>query len=206
MGLEPSLAASFIDGTRGDGWSPHRFFGVRLRRFSLWHLFLLQSIDSPFVRLGDVGLFDLLTAVGICRLRFDDSLIRRPRMGLPGWWKLARKDGLRREVMRFLAYTGDYFQKPEYCIHTREVPGVAKPPPRTSAPELIMLAADVMGWCRGSERWVWELPPGRAYWYRSMAQRASGADVDFMDDEERDFQEQMWAAGLRPQKKGHTNG
>lgn len=197
-GLEPSLAAAFIDGSRGDGFSPHRFVGCRLRRFSLWHLFLLQTIASPFVRLGDVTLWDLLTAVGICRLRFDDSRIVRPWLGPVTLCRLARKGGLHREVMRFLAYTGDYLQKPEYCIHTREVQGSAPSPQRSSAPELLTLAADIMGWCRAPERWVWELPPGRAYWYRSMAQRALGADVDFMNEEERAFQDQMEAAGMKP--------
>lgn len=204
MGLEPSLAASFIDGSRGDGWSRHRFFGVRCRRFSLWHLFLLQAIDSPLVRLGDVGLFDLLTAIGICRLRFDDSRIVRPWVGPVGFFRLARKDGLKREVMRFLTYTGDYLQKPEYCIHTRELPHAAPAPRRSSAPELLTLAADIMGWCpAATERWTWELPPGRAYWYRSMAQRALGADVDFLDDEERAFQAEMEKAGLKPPRRHH---
>lgn len=197
MALDPSLAAAFIDG----GQRP-RFFGVRLRRFSLWHLFLLQAIDSPFVRLGEVTLFDLLTAVGICRLRFDDSRIVRPRVGLVSGFRLARKDGLRREVVRFLNYTGDYLQKPEYCIHPREVPGAPPAPKRIAAPELLTLTADIMGWCHAPERWVWELPPGRAYWYRSMAQRHMGADVDFLDDEERDFQDQMEAAGLKSHRKG----
>ena len=43
---------------------------------------------------------------------------------------------------------------------------------------------------------------------RAMAQRAMGADVDFLDDEEREFQAQMEAAGLRPRRaaEGTANG
>jgi hypothetical protein len=118
-----------------------------------------------------------------------------------GLCRLGRKDGLRREVLRFLTYTGDYLQKPEYCIHTRELPNAPPAPRRSSAPELFTLAADIIGWSHAPERWVWELPPGRAYWYRSMAQRAMGADVDFLDDDERAFQAQMEAAGLKPPRK-----
>lgn len=196
--MEPSLAASFIDGTRGDGWSSHRFFGGRLRRFSLWHLFLLQSLGSPFVQLGEVSLFDLRTAAGVCRLRFDDSRIVRPWLGPVSLAQLCRKGGLKSEVVRFLSYTGDYLQKPEYCIHSRELPAAKAAPKRIAAPELLTLVADIMGWCHRPERWVWELPPGRAYWYRSMAQRALGADVDFLDDEERAFQDAMEKAGMKP--------
>lgn len=194
MAGDTSLFAAFIDGGRR-----HRFFGVRMRPFCLWHLLLLQAVDSPFLRLGNVTLFDLMTAVGICRLHFGDSRICRPWVGPVGWWKLSRKDGFRKEVVRFLHYTGDFLHKPEYAVHQRPLPANAAPPPeRHAAPETLSLAADIIGWTHWPEKIVWELPMGAVYWYRAMALRAAGADIDFVTPEDMDFQAKMKAAGLQP--------
>lgn len=195
MGLPDShLGPAFID-----GGVRHRFFGRVLRPFSVWHLFLLQAIDSPFTTKGDVFQFHLETAVGVCRLRYPDSKIQRPWVGPLSSWRLARKGGLEREVARFLDYAGDYLSKPEYAIHPRPRPEGAPPPPqRTSAPFILRLVADIVGWAHCPIGDAWNLPVGQAHWWQSMAHRAHGEDVDFMDEEEREFQAQMEAAGMKP--------
>lgn len=199
MALDPSLAGAFID-----GGIRHRLLGVRVRPFSLWHLLLLQTLDSPFLRKGEVGLHELRTAIGICRLPFGDSRVRRPRLGPTALFRLCRKGGLHRSVCDFLAYTADYIHKPEYSI---------RPPKRLagsslgggSAPEIFKLAADVIGWTCWPEAYVWEMPPGRAQWYRTMAFKAIGADVDFTTPEDREFEAAMKRAGLKP-KQMPTDG
>jgi hypothetical protein len=52
---------------------------------------------------------------------------------------------------------------------------------------------------------VWNLPPGRAQWYRTMALKAIGADVDFTTQEDREFEAAMKRAGLKP-KQMPTDG
>jgi hypothetical protein len=191
--LDPSLAGAFIDG----GVS-HRLLGVRLRPFSLWHLLLLQTLDSPFLRKGQVGLHDLRTAIGICRLRFGQSRVRRPSLGLV---LLCRKGAFHDAVCDFLSYTGGYLYKPDYSI----VPSKYSTPGKVSgAPEIFRLASDVIGWSHWTEDHVWNMAPGRAQWYRSSALRAIGADVDFVSQADRDFEAAMKAAGLKPKQK--TNG
>ena len=183
MPLDPKLGAAFIDG----GVS-HRVLGVKLRPFCLWHLYLLQAIDSPFIRKGDVTLFDLKTAVGICRLRFRDSRIKRP-FYLP--W---RRDHLRRNVDRMLDYVGDYLQRPDYSVHVKENPNAGPTGSRGAAPESLQVAWDLIGWSGWPEAYVWEMPIGAAFAHQAGVLRSRGADLDFMTDKERAFQAAMKAA------------
>ena len=204
MALDPSLAGAFID-----GGLEHRVLGVPVRPFCLWHVLLLQALDSPFLRHGEVGLFELRTAIGICRLRFGQSRVRRPFLGPRALWRLCRRGGLRREVKEFLGYTADYIYKPEYSVREPKLPAGSSPRiPSHSAPEIIRLVGDVVGWSHWPEAYVWELPPSRAHWYRAMALRAAGIDVDFMSDEDRAFNDAMKAAGLKPKgaPEPPTNG
>ena len=178
--LDPTLAAAFID-----NGVKHVVLGVRLRPFSLWHRLLLLAVDSPFLKKGEVRLFDLRVAVGICRLRFGQSKVRHPRPGL----SLLRR-GLQGEVEAFLRYAGDYLSRPEYDVVAPEDKGVPRPR-RGAPPEIMQIAADVIGWTHWPEAVVWELPIGRAHWYAMMGQRAGGADVDYLTEEEREFQAEM---------------
>lgn len=184
MALDHKLGAAFID-----GGVKHRILGATLRPFCLWHLYLLQAIDSPFVRKGDVTLFDLKTAVGICRLRFRDSKIRRPFF----YFQL-RHHSLRRDVDRMLLYIGDYLQRPDYSVHIKESPDATPAGSRGAPPESLQVAWDILGWSSFDEAYVWEMPIGAAYAHQAGALRARGADLDFMTDKERKFQADMKAA------------
>jgi len=181
VALDRKLGAAFID-----GGVQHRIIGVKLRPFCLWHHYLLQAIDSPFIHKGDVTLFDLKTAVGVCRLRFRDSRIRRPLFPLGD-----RK--LELLMKQMLAYLGDYLQRPDYSIREKEgdSPLVG---PRGAPPEALQVVWDVIGWSHWSEAYVWEMPIGAAYVAQAGALRARGADLDFMTPKEREFQEKMKAA------------
>ena len=182
MALDRKLGAAFID-----GGVRHRIIGVNLRPFCLWHLYLLQAIDSPFIRKGDVELFDLKTAVGVCRLRFRDSRIKRP------FFPLSQKR-LPVLVTDMLTYIGDYLQRPDYSIHQEDNATAAPAGVRGAPPESLQVAWDIIGWSGWDERYVWEMPIGAAFVHQAGALRARGADLDFMTPKERDFQAKMKAA------------
>lgn len=211
--MNPELGAAFICARR------HRVLGVPLgpgtwwrreRPFSLWHLFLLQTLESPFARQGAVSLEDLRTAVGVCRLRFPDHHVRRPRLGLRTLYRLMQRGGLEREVLAFLAYAGDYLAKPQFAIRPIDVPrmpGAPAPAPRmpgTPAPELLRIVCDVLDLTKWPEEKVWNMGVGRAQWYRVEALRLRGLDVDFGSDHEAQFEADMKAAGLKPYGHGRT--
>lgn len=184
--LDETLAAAFIDGGKR-----HKILGQRLRPFSLWHRLLLQAIDSPFLRKGTVNFFDLRTAVAACQLRFPDSCIVR------SW--LFRKWPLSHGVNQFLAYAGDYLSRPEYAIiPPKPVVGAPPEPKRGIAPEIVIVAGDIIGWSGWSPELVWNLPIGQSYWYQMLARRGAGADVDFVTEEERAFQAEIREASQKP--------
>ena len=204
MAVDPLLAAAFIDG-RSD--APRRLLGVRVRRLCLWHRLLLNAVDSPLMRQGRVTFRDLRTAAGICRLRFGDSRIRRPWLVpaciyagamLRAIFETQQPDALNplqraltRQVDAFLEYAGDYLQTPAYAV----VPAPMRPgcsaESRASAPDEIEHVSDLIRWSHWPESYIWELPIGRANWYRVLARRAAGVDVDFVTSDDKAFQDQL---------------
>lgn len=178
MVIDPIFSECLINSER-------RILGVKLRPFCLWHLFLLQVLESPLILGKPVEIEDLRTAVAVCRTRHGESKLRKPSY-LSTAYCLARKHNVREQ---FRSYVNDYLQIPEYSIVVP--PGEGEPPRRGRAPEVLVVAADIIGWSHWPEKYVWELPLGLAYWYQSMSIRATGADLDFMTPKEREFQQQL---------------
>lgn len=208
--VDLTFSAAFIDQQDNLVWSGTRVLGVRLRKFCLWHRLLLRTIDSPFVRKGPVTLFDLRTAIGICRLKYGDSKIVRPWLGpflmvvwltlrgvlarlLSRWKKPADPNdmnplqkALARRVGAFLEYCGDYLQQPEYNIISPD--NRATRTRRGSAPDELEHISELVVWSHWPEAVLWQMPVGRANYYRMMARKAAGCDVDVTTPEEKAFQ------------------
>ncbi len=198
MGLDPTFSEAFIHRLArpfdaADPWSAHRVAGRRLRPFSLWHLLLLQQVDSPLLtspaRLAGE---DLLRAVSICRCRYLECDVRA------GWsprsfWKLSGR-GLAKERAALLDYVDDFLQRPECSLAVIGKPGKSirlGPPPETLA-----IASTVIFATHWPERAVWEMPVGAAYWYEALARRQKDP-IDFMTPEEREWQDELDATGFR---------
>lgn len=210
MALDKTFSASLIDGA-GPTWAPKRILGVRVRKFSLWHITVLKTLQSPYMCQGLAGWNDLRIAVGVCRLGYRDSRIRKPYLvpTLIWIWAMIRivlkphnpfrrsKDtpgppnALKRALQKandaFLEYSGDYIQRPEYAIRPPENAPTSLP--RGRAPDEIEHAGDLMNYLHCSLAQAWEMPFGEATWYRALSQRAQGQDVDFVDEAEKKFQE-----------------
>jgi hypothetical protein len=216
--VDPAYAGALIDG-RGDDYSGCILLGVRLRKFCLWHRLLLRVVQSPLVTGKPITMFDIRVAVGICSTQFGDSKIRKPRL-YPTllflrslaltflWpWRVKGPDGkerwhqrsLRKLALAFVEYTGDYKQEPEFAVIPPKS-GSSSPELRGKAPpelEQAWLIAKHTGW---SEEYVWNMPLGRSNWYRVLALKADGADIDFVDDNERKFRETVPPQFRHPKK------
>jgi hypothetical protein len=176
------FAAAFIDGGLRT-----KVLGVKLRPFSPWHLFLLQVIDSPFLRVGEVRLYDLRRAVGVCRLQYPHSKTRPPIT-----LKIMTMKRLEREVLNFLSYISNYLQKPDYGIIPSDLfprdGGRAPHPQSNPPPEIISLVYDAAKGANISVPDAWNMPIGQAYIAQAMRLIELGANLDFMDEKEREFQ------------------
>lgn len=190
MALDRAFAASYID-----NGNTHRVLGVKLHPFCAWHLFLLQAVDSPFLQAGQVYLFHIRRAVGICRLRYPQSRVRPP------WtWNVNQKK-LHREVAKFLRYIGDYINKPEYTIvPVNEFAAQRGHRKVTPAPDVVQLVFDAAHGANCTVNQAWDMPIGQAYVAQAMHLRQTMM-VDFMDEKEREFQAAMLDA-INQKKNG----
>jgi hypothetical protein len=196
VAFDPIFAAAYID-----GGIAHKVLGARLRPFCAWHLYQLQIIDSPFLSSGQVFLYHLRRAVGICRLQFPNSRTRLPIFPL-----VINQAKLEREVEKFLAYVGTYLQRPEYNIIQPDEFNRGRRPARipANAPEPVQLAFDAAHGANISLADAWNLPIGQAYIAQAMQMRRQGLMVDFMNEKERDFQESI-LEHMRKNRNGDTH-
>lgn len=183
--IDRTFAAAYIDNN-----IRHRIFGRRLKPFSLWHLFLLQVIESPFVSQSEIRLHDLKNAIAICSLNYRNSKIRRPILPVN-----VTITSLGKYVTRFMEYVGDYLSRPEYTI----IPWKVDEPryvglPVTDAPNIIVTAFNACASTRLPINEIWDLPIGEAYVAEAMYLRMQGNRLNFTDEDERQFQAEMKAA------------
>jgi hypothetical protein len=193
VAFDSVFAAAYIDnGTK------HRVLGARLQPFSAWHLLLLSVIDSPFLSSGQVYLYHLRRAVGICRLSFPQSRTRLPFSPL-----VLTSKRFHQEVSKFLLYTGDYIQRPDYTIIPFDLMGEGrKPGPQPNPPpDVIQLVYDAAHGANIPIDQAWNMPIGQAYVSQAMYYQHRGVMVDFMSDSEREFQ-----AVLKEHVKKQRNG
>lgn len=196
MIIDRTLAAAFIDNN-----VRHRVFGRCLTPFSLWHRFLLMTIQSPFMVGGDLTFFDIRNAIGICSLRYPQCRIRRPWI-VPVLWmiwcgpfkkKWIKRLGKTRD--KLLEYFGDYISKPEFNLWHPDLsyhgPSIAPPPRLGPVPEVFSILSDVISFLHCSPTDAWNTPVGQAYWWQMAALRQAGENINFMDESEREFQAKM---------------
>lgn len=212
--MDPIVAGAFIDGSASSTHSGKRVLGVRLKKFCLWHRLLLKTVNSPFMKKGNVTMLDLRIAVGICRLKPFDSKVRKPWI-IPTWIYLQavtaslcsrkRKSGtsaqadqmnalqraLDKQATAFLSYCEDYLQEPEYSIIPPPTgKGYVPQTPRGKFDDCIEHAGELIVFGI-PERRAWEMPLGMANVYRVIARRAAGSDVDITDEQEKEFRKNV---------------
>lgn len=197
--IDRTFAAAFIDNN-----VEHHIFGRRLYPFSTWHRFLLLTVNSPFLSGGEVKIFDVREAIGICSLRYPQCKVKRPWIVpflLFLWCCLSGKRWLKcliKTKNRLLEYFGDYISKPEYSIWNPEIhysgPQIAPPPRLGPIPEDFVILADIIGFTHCSIEEAWNMPVGQAYWWQMAALKHAGEHINFLDEKEREFQAQMRTA------------
>jgi hypothetical protein len=160
----------------------------KLKPFNLWHYTYLNFVDSPFVVAQKEPVpptwADIELATRICQLEYEkqlpakDSLLSKLSLQLHLFITMARSTE-ERERAAFFAYMVDYFAPPkfnEWKSNKSLMPRGGPPDPLSVASACIML----FGGGPVVEKWVWEMPIGRAYWYASTLHYNRGAPLDYM--------------------------
>lgn len=207
--VSQKLFSAFIDGAPAGRWSGTRFLGVRLMRFSLWHRMLLRAVDSPFMTNGTLTLRDLRIAAGICRCEFGNSRIRKPWLmpaliyarailgafipfrtkSTPGEPNRLQR-ALQRNAEAYLEYLGDFLAEPEYAVRRPQSSVQADPKvPCGTFNEEFEHITELVLFFHGALTLaqIWNLPVSAANYWRVVARRASGMEVDPVTDSEEEF-------------------
>lgn len=189
----------------------HRVARRDLRPFCLWHSAYLQFVNSPLApgfespkgRPVRIGWDDIELASRICQLEYAHQLSINQGALLRAGLKLRlfitmAKSTLETEEMAFEGYVQDYFAPPQFNRWKQDHPirGRGGPPDVLSvASACIML----FGGGPAVEKFVWEMPIGKAYWYASTLHYNRGAPLDYMTAREmaiRSFLRAQRAKGL----------
>lgn len=141
--------------------------------------------------------------VGICSLRYPQCKVHRPCL-LPTfyywWYGLSRIRWLKfliRTKDKLLDYFGDYVSFPEYSVWYPDptpdkLMNQAAPPPRLGpVPDTFVILSGVITFLHCGEMEAWNMPVCKAYWYHLGYLQNKGEQIDFMDEDERKFQEEM---------------
>ena len=208
--VSQKLFSAFIDGGEAGDWSRTRFLGVRLRKHSLWHRMMLRSVDSPFIKRGVVTMRDLRITAGICRCEYGNSNIRKPwlkpfliyvraimaaillrpkaKAALEGLNPYQR--ALTAQAETLAEYFGDYLAEPEYAVRRSDSAAGRDPQtPRGTFNEEFEHVSELVQFFHGAVTLaqIWDMPISAANYWRVVARRASGMDIDVVTDKEGEF-------------------
>lgn len=185
-----------LDDGFAEAWvnSTHTVLGLELLPFSLWHRFQLSLLDSPVLSGETLNPLDLERVVRVCRLGYPDVI----SMKVNWWsfrWRLAGRE-FRSEVAKIGTYLADYYSIPQFIPPARKrdhLASVTSPPPE----ELRIFSSIVTmtGW---SEKKIWDLPIGKAYWYAAGHWYQTGQELDFLTPEHLVLKERIAAMKAKP--------
>lgn len=176
MALDPKFAEAFVN-------VEHKVLGFKLKPFSLWHKFLLESYGSPLtVEQEELPTAtDVLQAIQVCRTEFPNTPERetffdKVRILVRSWDQNAESE-------KFTNYLNDFLAFPEFW--EKESDEIQK---GSSAPESLTMVITLME-VGFTEKESWDMPLGKAYWYSSAAAILKGADMEMVTVEEHEMQE-----------------
>lgn len=161
---------------------PPVVLGVSLRPFCCGHAVLLEAIESPFLRGGNVDREDLIIAVWICSRSFEDG--RTQLTGDRGkllkeceaWGATVGAWDFDASNAAFQNYLAAHLKAPEKW-KSKASRGCRAPWPLT-------VAAGIMMHLRIGESEAWNMPMQMALWYFAAIAEANG-DESLITEEER---------------------
>jgi hypothetical protein len=160
-----------------------RVCGRSLKKFTLWHNFLLSAIESPVAIGGDfLTVPQLLAAVEACTRPFGDHRVR-PRP-LDAWRRrrLTRdKDLFRREAETFYAWVAAHCKGPHYF--RKSSGGSAYEDSIGGAgPQCLSLSVSLMSRANMSKPDAWNTSMGIALWIDFQCAQNEGVPLHYLPE------------------------
>lgn len=158
--------------------------GRKLRPFSLAHRLVLEALDSPLVSESTAfAMGDLLLAARVCSMPNPFRPLLKPTwMERVRFWRGTFDPSyFRSESQKFVDYLDDHSSAPKFWNRLDQTFA------RTSVPWLLDLAAGILRRTSFSEREVWLMPIGKAFWYYTALCKQEGHDPDILTTDEEAF-------------------
>ncbi len=155
---------------------PHVIAGVALRPLSLWHVWLLEFVKSPYVMaVEDPTASDLALALLICSREAESPLMLRdyPRFEIdPELTARLHQEGVRQASEAFMAYLSDYIANPK-CWEKEG----GKP---VKSPVCLYMVAVLMRCGRMDHDQAWATPFGYARHLTLALAEAGGNEIPLL--------------------------
>ena len=153
--------------------------GRRLRKFTLWHHFILSALDNPVAVGGEsISVPQVLVAVRACRLKYGESSMSPGVLDV--LWKfrmLKRRTVFKREAKKLYQWVSDHCRAPLYW---RESNGGKRS--AHSGPQCLALVASLMQRGGMSREESWNTSLGEALWMDAEFARLEGVPLHFVDE------------------------
>ena len=165
-----------------------RVCGRVLKRFTVWHHFILSAIDSPITgERESLRPGDLLVAIRSCGLSYGGTRNISPNLRDIYWrWRMNRDPRLfKREAKKFFDWMGVQCSAP---VFWRKSTG-SREMVEDKSPGCFALVCSLMQRGGVGMEIAWNLPIGEARWTDVQLAKASGIDIRYMDDEDLDDSE-----------------
>jgi hypothetical protein len=175
----------------------HRVMGRKLNKFTLYHRFWLEAMESPLVLGGAVSILDIELASRVCGCRYGE--VERAIAGgaggwksWKGWWFALRCLVLNADVeaRNWEEYLKDHIcgpnthsaaQTTKDGVAYEDFPGIM---------EQVCAVIRGTGW---EPETVWNLGPGEAEWYMCGVYRLRGVDMRVKSEHDEEFEAAMAA-------------
>ena len=150
--------------------------GVKLADLSLWHLSILEAIDSPLLTQRDAGVRDILILLKVLQASYPETPNLAPRFRDGVWlWRMERSNRLAaREVIKLKKWFAAQMCAP---VMYKAIDTTIKAK-GASAPPMLALVAGLVH--RSNERidTIWNMRSSEARWYDVALAEQDGVELN----------------------------
>ena len=159
--------------------------GRDLKRFTLWHHFLLSAIDSPIISGRSFNVHDLIAAVKCCRSSYGKKVDMTPSLR-DCYWEFRYKKNpklFQLHGVSFFEWMNIQCSPPRFW----RTPGKGGSSVKIdNGPRCLAMACSLMHRAGFSREEAWDTPVGEALWIDAQIAKIEGVEINFLDDADLD--------------------